>query len=91
MFAELEPHLRRAEAAIRTRMDRTDDLSPFHCALLEAGPRTGLPRLADINGAEPAASMDGASLELMDAVRGRGLRIKNADRPSFVCAAPRPR
>ena len=48
-FAELEPYLRRAEASIRTRTDRTDDLSPFHRALLEAGPRIGLPRLGDLN------------------------------------------
>ena len=37
------------EATIRTRADRTGDLSPFHRALLEAGPRVGLPRLEDLN------------------------------------------
>ena|SRR2546422_7759088 len=51
-FAEFEPYLRRAEAVLRTRRDRTDDLSPFHRALLEAGPRIGLPRLADLNDLE---------------------------------------
>ena len=48
-FAELEPYLRGAEATLGTRRDRDDDLSPFHRALLDAGPRVGLPLLADLN------------------------------------------
>jgi choline dehydrogenase len=48
-FAELEPCLRRAETALGTRRDREGDLSPFHRALLDAGPRVGLPRLDDLN------------------------------------------
>ena len=32
-----------------TRADRHGELSPFHRALLEAGPRVGLPLLDDVN------------------------------------------
>jgi choline dehydrogenase len=48
-FLELEPCLRRAEAMLGTRRDREGDLSPFHRALLDAGPRIGLPWLDDLN------------------------------------------
>jgi choline dehydrogenase len=48
-FQEFEPYLRRAETMLGTRRDRDGDLSPFHRALLDAGPRVGLPRLDDLN------------------------------------------
>jgi choline dehydrogenase len=68
-FAELEPYLRRAEATIRTRTDRTEDLSPFHCALLEAGPRIGLPRLADFNDLDATVGIAPAPVNALGAVR----------------------
>jgi len=68
-FAELEPYLRRAEASIRTRTDRTDDLSPFHRALLEAGPRIGLPRLADLNDLAATVGIAPAPVNALGAVR----------------------
>ena len=68
-FAELEPYLRRAEASIRTRADRTDDLSPFHQALLEAGPRVGLPRLADLNDLDATIGIAPAPVNAVGAVR----------------------
>jgi choline dehydrogenase len=68
-FAELEPYLRRAEASIRTRTDRTDDLSPFHRALLEAGPRIGLPRLADFNDLDATVGIAPAPVNALGAVR----------------------
>ena len=68
-FAELEPYLRRAEASIRTRADRTDDLSPFHQALLEAGPRVGLPRLADLNDLDATVGIAPAPVNAVGAVR----------------------
>lgn len=68
-FAELEPYLRRAEALIRTRTDRTDDLSPFHRALLEAGPRIGLPRLADLNDMDATVGIAPAPVNALGAVR----------------------
>ena len=68
-FGELEPYLRRAEAAIRTRRDRTDDLSPFHRAMLEAGPRVGLPRLADLNDLDATAGIAPAPVNAVGAVR----------------------
>ena len=68
-FAELEPYLRRAEALIRTRTDRTDDLSPFHRALLEAGPRIGLPRLADLNDLDATVGIAPAPVNALGAVR----------------------
>ena len=68
-FAELEPYLRRAEASIRTRTDRTDDLSPFHRALLEAGPRIGLPRLADLNDLDATVGIAPAPVNAVGAVR----------------------
>ena len=69
MFAELEPYLRRAEASIRTRTDRTDDLSPFHRALLEAGPRIGLPRLADLNDLDATVGIGPVPVNALGAVR----------------------
>jgi choline dehydrogenase len=48
-FARFEPFLRRAERTIEIRRDREGDVSPFHRALLDAGPPVGLPRLADLN------------------------------------------
>jgi choline dehydrogenase-like flavoprotein len=68
-FAELEPYLRRAETSIRTRRDRTDDLSPFHRALLEAGPRVGLPRLADLNDLDATVGIAPAPVNAVGAVR----------------------
>ncbi len=68
-FAELEPYLRLAEASIRTRADRMDDLSPFHHALLEAGPRIGLPRLADLNDLDATVGVAPAPVNALEAVR----------------------
>jgi len=68
-FAEFEPYLRRAEAVLGTRRDRTDDLSPFHRALLEAGPRIGLPRLADLNDLEATVGIAAAPVNALGAVR----------------------
>ena len=68
-FAELEPYLRLAEASIRTRTDRTDDLSPFHRALLEAGPLVGLPRLADLNDLDATVGIAPAPVNALGAVR----------------------
>lgn len=68
-FAELEPYLRRAVASIRTRADRTDDLSPFHHALLEAGPRIGIPRLADLNDLDATIGIAPAPVNAVGAVR----------------------
>jgi choline dehydrogenase len=68
-FAELEPYIRRAVASIRTRADRTDDLSPFHHALLEAGPRIGLPRLADLNDLDATVGIAPAPVNAVGGVR----------------------
>src|SRR3954466_4803359 len=68
-FAEMEPYLRRAENAIRTRRDRTNDLSPFHQALLEAGPRVGFPRLADLNDLDVTVGIAPAPVNAVGAVR----------------------
>ncbi len=68
-FTELEPYLRRAEASIRTRADRTDDLSPFHRALLDAGPSVGLPRLADLNDLDATVGIAPAPVNALGAVR----------------------
>ena len=68
-FRELEPYLRRAEATIGTRADRTGDLSPFHLALLEAGPRVGLPRLDDVNDLDATAGVAPAAVNARGAVR----------------------
>ena len=68
-FAELEPYLRRAESSIRTRTDRTDELSPFHRALLDAGPRIGLPRLADFNDLDATVGIAPAPVNAVGAVR----------------------
>ena len=55
--------------SIRTRADRTDDLSPFHRALLEAGPRVGLPRLADLNDLDATVGIAPAPVNAVGAVR----------------------
>ena len=68
-FAELEPYLRRAEAAIRMRTDRAHDLSPFHRALLDAGPRVGLPHLADLNDLDATAGIAPAPVNAVADVR----------------------
>ncbi len=68
-FAELEPYLHRAQATIRTRADRTGDLSPFHRALLEAGPRVGLPRLEDLNDLDATVGIAPAPVNAVEAVR----------------------
>ena len=68
-FAEFEPCLRRAEAAIGTRTDRADDLSPFHLALLEAGPRVGLPRLVEFNDLDATVGIAPAPVNALGAVR----------------------
>lgn len=68
-FAEFEPYLRRAEASIRTRTDRTDDLSPFHRALLEAGPPIGLPRLTDLNDLDATVGIGPVPVNALGAVR----------------------
>jgi choline dehydrogenase len=68
-FAELEPYLRRAEAAIGTRRDREGDLSPFHRALLDAGPKAGLPRLADLNDLDATVGIAPAPVNARGAVR----------------------
>jgi choline dehydrogenase len=68
-FVEMEPYLRRAENAIRTRRDRTNDLSPFHQALLEAGPRVGFPRLADLNDLDATVGIAPAPVNAVGAVR----------------------
>ena len=68
-FAEFEPYLRRAESSILTRTDRTDDLSPFHRALLEAGPLVGLPRLAGLNDLDATVGIAPAPVNALGAVR----------------------
>ena len=68
-FAELEPYLRRAETVLRTRSDRTGEVSPFHRALLDAGPRVGLPRLADLNDLDATVGIAPAPVNALEAVR----------------------
>ena len=68
-FSEVEPYLRRAEAAIGTRTDRDGDLSPFHRALLDAGPRVGLPRLDSINDLDATVGLAPAAINAREAVR----------------------
>ncbi len=68
-FGELEPYLRRAEAALSTRDDRDDDLSPFHRALLEAAPRVGIPRLGHLNDLDATAGAAPAPVNAREAVR----------------------
>jgi choline dehydrogenase len=68
-FADLEPYLRRAETAIGTRRDREADLSPFHRALLEAGPRVGLPLLDDLNDLDATVGIAPAPVNARDATR----------------------
>ena len=68
-FAELRAVPGRAEASIQTRTDRADDLSPFHRALLEAGPRVGLPRLADLNDLDATVGIAPAPVNAVGAVR----------------------
>jgi choline dehydrogenase len=54
-FAELEPHLRRAEQTIapRPRLYGTDELTPWFEGVVAAGAEAGLPVLEDFN--DPAA------------------------------------
>ena len=68
-FAELEPYLRSAEAAIGTRADRAGELSPYHLALLDAGPRVALPRLGDLNDLDATAGIAMAPVNARGAVR----------------------
>jgi choline dehydrogenase-like flavoprotein len=68
-FAELEPYLRSAEAAIGTREDRAGELSPYHLALLDAGPRVALPRLGDLNDLDATAGIAMAPVNTRGAVR----------------------
>jgi len=68
-FAELEPYLRRAEARLGTRSDRGDDLSPFHRALLAAGPRVGLPVLDDLNDLDATVGIAPAPVNARHATR----------------------
>jgi choline dehydrogenase len=68
-FAELEPYLRSAESAIGTRADRAGELSPFHLALLDAGPRVGLPRLGDLNDLDATAGIAATPVNARGAVR----------------------
>src|SRR5688572_20817181 len=68
-FAELEPYLRRAEAVLATRVDRDGELSPFHRALLDAGPRVGLPRLDSINDLDATTGVAPAAINAREAVR----------------------
>jgi choline dehydrogenase len=48
-FSTLEPCLRRAEGAIRTRPAQDSELSGWHRAILEGAPAIGIPRLDDFN------------------------------------------
>ena len=68
-FAELEPYLRKAEAVIGTRPDREDELTPFHLAFVDAAPRVGIPRLADLNDLDATAGIAPAPVNARDAVR----------------------
>jgi choline dehydrogenase-like flavoprotein len=68
-FAEFEQYLRGAEASIRTRTDRTDDLSPFHRALLDAGPRVGLPQLEELNDLDATVGIAPAPVNAVGTVR----------------------
>ena len=68
-FAELEPYLRRAETMLETRTDRAGDLSPFHRALLEAGPRIGLPVLEHPNDLDATVGVAPAAVNARGAVR----------------------
>ena len=68
-FAELEPYLRRAETMLVTRTDRAGDLSPFHRALLEAGPRIGLPVLEHPNDLDATVGVAPAAVNALGAVR----------------------
>ena len=53
-----------------TRADRHGELSPFHRALLEAGPRVGLPLLDDVNDSPtPPSASPGRGERLRAAVR----------------------
>jgi choline dehydrogenase len=54
-FAELGPHLARAQEMLRARSDRAADLTPWHAALLAAAERIGIPRLSDINDLDATA------------------------------------
>jgi choline dehydrogenase len=68
-FAELEPYLRKAEAAIGTRRDREGELSPYHLALLDAAPRVGIPRLDDLNDLDATAGIAPAPVNARNAIR----------------------
>jgi choline dehydrogenase-like flavoprotein len=68
-FGELEPWLRRAETALGTRRDRDGDLSPFHRAMLDAGPRVGLPRLVDLNDLDATVGIAPVPVNARAAVR----------------------
>jgi choline dehydrogenase len=68
-FGELEPCLRRAETALGTRRDRDGDLTPFHRAMLDAGPRVGLPRLDDLNDLDATVGIAPAPVNARGAVR----------------------
>jgi choline dehydrogenase len=54
-FADLAPHLARAQEGLRARSDRSADLTPWHAALLEGAERAGIPRLADANDLDATA------------------------------------
>lgn len=68
-FSELEPFLHRAESMLGTRADRLGELSPFHRALLEAGPRVGLPLLDDVNDLDATVGIAPAAVNARAAVR----------------------
>jgi choline dehydrogenase len=66
-FAELEPHLRRAETELRTRQIEHDELSPWHAAFVEAaGDDAILHRANEVDGVRW-----NAAFAYLDPARGR--------------------
>jgi choline dehydrogenase len=68
-FSDLARHLVRAQEALRARLDRSADLTPWHAALLDGAERAGIPRLADINDLDATAGAAPFPANVVDATR----------------------
>ena len=81
-FADLEPCLQRAEEQLRTRGDRSGELTPWHEALLAAAPSVGIPRLDDLNDLDATAGVAPFPLNAVGATRwNTGFAYLDAARP----------
>ena len=68
-YAALEPYLRRAQAALRTREPSSEELSPWHRGVLDAAVASGFPRLSSFNDLDAAEGVAAIPLNAVGDVR----------------------